>query len=476
MPLYTKQSNSPLTNMFDVTRTKHSKPETSRPVLQPMVRLDKMDISTVELHRLALALRSGLLMESTWALDRLNILLRDDSTVSMCKLVNLPGLLDSLVEHWCDFRRVKEEIRGETRNLGRDNMSDMSGEKAVLLNRKLQCVTHVPDILLVEAKEAVTVGHIIKPGLGRQETLDMDCEAFNMVGEVEEQRLGKLCVVTTVLRNLSCVPGNETVMGSSTIFLSKCGEVLARHEEEDWHQEVEDVLVSLANIALQTDLALQPSSVVMDILSSLLFWTVSQSTSALDTFSHDTLLTPHKLSLEILCKLCLHQSNTDLLLATPPKDRLYMLCQVLAKKLYKYEDQSIREMSISLLHYIISASIALSLTISLNTPTIPLLISFIEHAELGAQHIARHQGVATLRDNPSSMGTSLATLRRAAHVLETLAQQPSTSSIFIREEQRLMDLAMSQILDQDVARSICEVLHLASIEDSKRRSVTVWGW
>ena len=264
-------------------------------------------------------------------------------------------------------------------------------------------------------------------------------------------------------------------MGRNTVFLSQCVEVMVRQDAEDW-QEVEDVLVSLANIALHTNLALQPSRVVMGIMTSLLYWTVSQSIVAVDTFSHTSMLTPHKLSLEILCKLCLHQSNTDLLLATPPQDRLGLLCQVLAKKLYKSEDQAIREMSISLLHYLTSASTFMAQNISLNTPTIPLLIAFIEHAESGAQHVAKHQGVSILRDNPSSMGTSLATLGRAAKILVTLAQQSSSSRNFIREELRLMDLAKSQILDQDVARSVCKVMHLASTEDRKRRRVTIWGW
>ena len=47
-----------------------------------------------------MALRSGLLMESTWALDTLNILLFDDNSVAYFGLGNMPGLLDALIEHW----------------------------------------------------------------------------------------------------------------------------------------------------------------------------------------------------------------------------------------------------------------------------------------------------------------------------------------------------------------------------------------
>ena len=39
-------------------------------------------------------------MESTWALDTLNVLLYDDNSVSFFGLGNMPGLLDALVDTW----------------------------------------------------------------------------------------------------------------------------------------------------------------------------------------------------------------------------------------------------------------------------------------------------------------------------------------------------------------------------------------
>ena len=46
----------------------------------------------------------------------------------------------------------------------------------------------------------------------------------------------------------------------------------------------------------------------------------------------------------------------------------------------------------------------------------------------------------------------------------------------MREEQRLVNLAMSQILDQEVARSICEVIFLASKDAGSGKKVMGWGW
>jgi len=46
-----------------------------------------------------MALKSGLIAESTWALDVLTILLEDESTVGWFGLTHLPGLIEVLLEH-----------------------------------------------------------------------------------------------------------------------------------------------------------------------------------------------------------------------------------------------------------------------------------------------------------------------------------------------------------------------------------------
>lgn len=63
----------------------------------------------MEAWRVMMSLKSGLLAETTWALDTLNILLYDDHTVGYFLLSHLPGLLDNLLDH---FRRYLFEIFG----------------------------------------------------------------------------------------------------------------------------------------------------------------------------------------------------------------------------------------------------------------------------------------------------------------------------------------------------------------------------
>ncbi|XP_034031049.1 AT-rich interactive domain-containing protein 1A isoform X2 [Thalassophryne amazonica] len=83
--------------------------EATHPVLKPRRRLTMKDIGTPEAWRVMMSLKSGLLAESTWALDTINILLYDDSSISTFDLNTLPGLLELVVEY---FRRCLIEIFG----------------------------------------------------------------------------------------------------------------------------------------------------------------------------------------------------------------------------------------------------------------------------------------------------------------------------------------------------------------------------
>lgn len=74
--------------------------ESVTPVLHKRRRMTKTDVAPVDAWRLLMALRSGLLAESSWALDVLNILLFDDASIAYFGLAHLPGLLDVLLEHF----------------------------------------------------------------------------------------------------------------------------------------------------------------------------------------------------------------------------------------------------------------------------------------------------------------------------------------------------------------------------------------
>ncbi|XP_026096805.1 AT-rich interactive domain-containing protein 1A-like isoform X3 [Carassius auratus] len=83
--------------------------EATQPILKPRRRLTMKDIGTPEAWRVMMSLKSGLLAESTWALDTINILLYDDNSISNFNLNQLSGFLELIVEY---FRRCLIEIFG----------------------------------------------------------------------------------------------------------------------------------------------------------------------------------------------------------------------------------------------------------------------------------------------------------------------------------------------------------------------------
>uniref|UniRef100_A0A1A7WHZ3 AT rich interactive domain 1B (SWI1-like) n=1 Tax=Iconisemion striatum TaxID=60296 RepID=A0A1A7WHZ3_9TELE len=83
--------------------------EATPPKLKPRRRLTAKNTGTPEAWRVMMSLKSGLLAESTWALDTVNILLYDDGTVGSFNLRQLPGFLELVVEF---YRRCLIQIFG----------------------------------------------------------------------------------------------------------------------------------------------------------------------------------------------------------------------------------------------------------------------------------------------------------------------------------------------------------------------------
>jgi len=124
--------------------------------------------------------------------------------------------------------------------------------------------------------------------------------------------------------------------------------------------------------------------------------------------------------------------------------------------------QVLREFSVNLLHYLAAADSGMARTIALQSPCVSLLVAFIEQTEQNALSVVNTHGLNALRDNPDSMGTSLDMLRRAARILLLLSRHPDNRPLFLQQEQRLLSLVMSQILDQQVAALISRVLFQCS--------------
>ena len=689
--------------------------ESTPPLLLKRRKYTKVDVQPVDGWRLVMSLRSGLLMESSWALDVINVLLYDDHSFTYFGLGNMPGLLEALLEHWratlismfeitedlelgtdqdrklrakrrlaimgekytkkrkCS-RKIKEEsdkedslfAKSDSENEEEDNATDDYGLGMVsnnLTNPEDKCVVlsslpngqnfskrprfgeedieviSKPDELFIMEREqekeenncswdlstvdcasgsshwlhgggnptdhiitSFTAKHTIsefvrvlkeskhlvklevaedsvngdvslKPSVNGDSNDPSECKKESNTDEIKPARsennaegtnqdpkedivdkiqrltgivfrdpdaarkrwhsesledenymkdepslhlisdchdnIGKRAVcISTILRNLSFVPGNEYELSKSPGFLAIVGRLLLLHywypqrtnkqrnydrgEDEEaaesctslsdsnnewwWshlHVIRENIMVALANIAGSLDLSPFDEDICRPILNGLLEWAVSSSAYAQDPFPNvgrHSPISPQRLAIEALCKLSLSEFNVDLILSTPPYTRIEKLTLMLAKKLYRYEDQVLREFSINLLYYLSAADSGVARTIALSDMTVALLLGFIEQAEQNAMVVAQQHGVNALRDNPDSMGTSLDMLRRAASTLGNLSKHPDNVPLFLRQEQRLLALVMSQILDQGVASILSNVLFNIGSSNSSDRT------
>lgn len=324
-----------------------------------------------------------------------------------------------------------------------------------------------------------------------------DEASLYLVTETQDSIARRCVCLSNILRNLSFIPGNEMEFAKNPTFLGLLGKLMLIHHEHplrtqrnyereedadctdscsslsgdgEWwwdflFQLRENVLVTMANIAGQVDLGQYPEEVSRPLLDGLLHWAVCPAAHGQDPFptvGPNSSLSPQRLALEALCKLCVTEPNVDLVIATPPYSRLERLCAVLTKLLCRSEEQVLREFAVNLLHYLAAADSGMARTVAQQGACVSQLVAFIEQAEQIALGVANQHGITALRDNPDAMGTSLDMLRRAAGTLLHLARHPDNRPLFLQQEQRLLALVMSQILDQQVAAVVSSVLFQCS--------------
>ena len=330
-----------------------------------------------------------------------------------------------------------------------------------------------------------------------EESWSPDEASLSITEEAQDWLAKRVLCTGTVLRNLSFIPGNDEIMGKNPAMMALLGRTILLHHEHpsrspstphydreddadigDWcsslatdnhwwwpylHHLHEACLVTLCNLACHLDLSQYPEEITRPVLSGLLHWATCPASYGQDPLpsggiSLQSALSPQRLALEALVKLCVQDQNTDLVLATPPFTRLEQLCSQLTRMLCRGEDQVLREFSINLLHYFSTADTGVARLIALQNGAVSLLVAFIEEAETAAMNVANSQGVNALKENPELMGTSLDMVRRAANTLVHLSKVSENSRILATCENRLLTLVMSQILDTYVASQLSQVL------------------
>jgi len=262
----------------------------------------------------------------------------------------------------------------------------------------------------------------------------------------------------------------------------------------------ENALVTFANIAGQLELASYPEEICVPVLDGLLHWAscrapcavdplpsatlvsaqrlaleapsatlvvdplpsatlvsaqrlaleAPSATLVVDPLPSATLVSAQRLALEALCKLCVTDTNVDLLLATPPFQRVVSILGNLVGAMANPDcDQVWREFAITFASSLVAGDPGVARALALHRCTIPVLVAFVE--------------AAVADSSPSAAGTSADMVRRATTVLRAVAELPEGRSDLARNYQsRLLQLAVSPSLESTVLTTFAHILHICS--------------
>ncbi|XP_072545173.1 AT-rich interactive domain-containing protein 1B-like isoform X3 [Salminus brasiliensis] len=308
-----------------------------------------------------------------------------------------------------------------------------------------------------------------------------------------QDSLAKRCVcVSNIIRSLSFIPGNDAEMSRHPGLVLILGRLLLLHHEhperkrssptyekeefpkdeqglacsrDEWWWDCltalrENTMVTLANIAGQLDLSVYPESICLPILDGLLHWMVCPSAEAQDPFpsaGSNSQLSPRRLVLESLCKLSIQDGNVDLILATPPYIRLEKLFATLVRQLGERKQQVYREMAVVILSCLARGDCSAARGIAVQRSGVGNLIGFLEDGITMTQY---HQNPHSLlhMGHPPMDQPNVNMMCRAAKALLELAKVEENRPEFVLYESRLLDIAISTVLNAGVVAIICEVL------------------
>ncbi|TSM77400.1 AT-rich interactive domain-containing protein 1B [Bagarius yarrelli] len=308
-----------------------------------------------------------------------------------------------------------------------------------------------------------------------------------------QDSLTKRCIcVSNIIRSLSFIPGNDTEMSKHPGLILILGRLLLLHHEHPERKRVspgcdreeyqkkkeikpcsrnewwwdclsllrENTLVTLANIAGQLDLSIYPESICLPVLDGLLHWMVCSSAEAQDPFPSagpHSQLSPRRLVLECLCKLSIQDGNVDLILATPPFSRQEKFFATLVRQVGERKLQVYREMAVAVLSNLARGDSSAARGIAIHRNSVANFVGFLEDGITMTQYHQNPQSLLHMGHPPMDQ-PSVSMMCRAARALLELAKVEENKPEFVLYESRLLDIAISSVLNVSVVAIVCEVL------------------
>lgn len=310
---------------------------------------------------------------------------------------------------------------------------------------------------------------------------------------LQESLQARCLCLSNILRSLSFIPGNDIEMSRCHGLLRVLGRLLLLHHKhivrstskrslscsrdeaseysalpplQPWWQDCleqlqENTFVVLANISGQLDLSKCPECIAYPILDGLIHWCICTSARALDPLPSSAMvfmLSPQRLVLEALAKMSIVENNIDLILATPPFNRLDKLYSHLVQLLSHKHQPVVRQFALVLLSNLAQGDETASHQIGQQDCILSLLLESIEDAEHAIlTNKTKHPVAVPNVEDPNVL--SVAMLRRAAITLHCLAKVPHNRPQFVMYHDRLLYLSCSEYLEQSVSSIMMDVMY-----------------
>jgi len=259
------------------------------------------------------------------------------------------------------------------------------------------------------------------------------------------QQISSRCIcVSSILRNLSFLPGNDLEFIQHKTFIYLLARLLSlRHDcsHYSWSEFLiilrENTLVTLANISGVFILDQFDSDLINLLTDSLLYWSTCNS--------NEYQISSQRLSIEILTKLSIHEMNIDFILATPPFSRIRSLLNILIEWLnvdtMNNHILTQREFAIVLLNALIQCNSNLIHSIEHIPYLISLLLKFLEDYV-----IKTNEKLFTTDDMLIRTGNCLLLMMNCRKNVK-------------KYEDRILNLSISNVIHPDLRRILLDILH-----------------
>jgi AT-rich interactive domain-containing protein 1 len=213
-----------------------------------------------------------------------------------------------------------------------------------------------------------------------QAIIEEEC-LFKILSQKEEELMQRCICISTIIRNLTFVPGNDIELCKNTAFIKIIGILIKfkhkhnfklnkndNNNEEDnsegkvelnnewWWECVhlirENTLVTISNISGAINLNNYEETIIKLFIDGLIHWSICKSSDAVDvliTLPDTSTITAQRLAIESLSKMTIFDVNIDLIMATLSDNQLDNLFNILSEWLVRRDEQTLREFSIVLL-------------------------------------------------------------------------------------------------------------------------------